>query len=239
MTPATHRALRGAGGLCDEPSPTAALAFYGDDFTGSAAVMEVLTFAGLPTVLFLDTPTAEQAGALRRLPRRRHRGRGAGAEPGVDGREPSGGFRGARGARRPIAHYKVCSTLNSAPHVGSIGKAIDLAAAVFGGDWHPLLVAHRRSHRYQPSATCSPRATVCGYRLDRHPTVSRHPTTPMDEADVARASRAADRPADRPGRLLGPDTPARATARPGPRRRRRRSSPSTSSMTRASPRPAG
>ena len=25
------------------------LTFYGDDFTGSSAVMEVLTFAGLPT----------------------------------------------------------------------------------------------------------------------------------------------------------------------------------------------
>src|SRR3712207_8495872 len=30
------------------------LTFYGDDYTGSSAVMEVMTFAGLPTVLFLD-----------------------------------------------------------------------------------------------------------------------------------------------------------------------------------------
>ena len=36
------------------------VAWYGDDFTGSAAVMEVLTFAGLPSVLFLDLPTPEQ-----------------------------------------------------------------------------------------------------------------------------------------------------------------------------------
>ncbi len=42
------------------------VAFYGDDFTGSAAVMEVLTFAGLPTVLFLDTPTDDAGGALCR-----------------------------------------------------------------------------------------------------------------------------------------------------------------------------
>ena len=33
------------------------LSFYGDDFTGSAAVMEVMTFAGLPTVLFVGPPT--------------------------------------------------------------------------------------------------------------------------------------------------------------------------------------
>ena len=36
------------------------LAFYGDDFTGSSAVMEVMTFAGLPAVMFVETPTAAQ-----------------------------------------------------------------------------------------------------------------------------------------------------------------------------------
>ena len=38
--------------------------------------MEVLTFAGLPTVLFLDTPTAAQRGAVRRISRHRDRRRG-------------------------------------------------------------------------------------------------------------------------------------------------------------------
>ena len=36
------------------------LAFYGDDFTGSSAVMEVMTFAGLPAVMFVESPTAAQ-----------------------------------------------------------------------------------------------------------------------------------------------------------------------------------
>ena len=36
------------------------LAFYGDDFTGSSAVMEVMTFAGLPAVMFVETPTKAQ-----------------------------------------------------------------------------------------------------------------------------------------------------------------------------------
>jgi uncharacterized protein YgbK (DUF1537 family) len=36
------------------------VAFYGDDFTGSSAVMEVMTFAGLPAVMFVETPTPEQ-----------------------------------------------------------------------------------------------------------------------------------------------------------------------------------
>ena len=47
--------------------------FYGDDFTGSSAVMEVLTFAGLPTVLFLDVPTPERLARFARLSRHRHR----------------------------------------------------------------------------------------------------------------------------------------------------------------------
>ena len=36
------------------------LAFYGDDFTGSSAVMEVMTFAGLPAVMFVEPPTPAQ-----------------------------------------------------------------------------------------------------------------------------------------------------------------------------------
>ena len=32
--------------------------WYGDDFTGSAAVMEVLAFAGIDAVLFSDVPSA-------------------------------------------------------------------------------------------------------------------------------------------------------------------------------------
>ena len=32
------------------------MAYYGDDFTGSADAMEALTLNGVPTVLFLDQP---------------------------------------------------------------------------------------------------------------------------------------------------------------------------------------
>jgi len=36
--------------------PGPLLAYYGDDFTGSTDAMEAMTAAGVPTVLFLDTP---------------------------------------------------------------------------------------------------------------------------------------------------------------------------------------
>ena len=63
-TPATIRRWRGRWRWLHERAPSPAgrplLTFYGDDFTGSSAVMEVTAFAGLPTVLFLDPPTPEQ-----------------------------------------------------------------------------------------------------------------------------------------------------------------------------------
>ena len=50
------------------PARRSAVAFYGDDYTGSSAAMEALTFAGLPTILFLEPPTPERlasAGQFR------------------------------------------------------------------------------------------------------------------------------------------------------------------------------
>src|ERR1700748_1850956 len=35
------------------------LSYYGDDFTGSTDAMEAMTAAGLPTLLCLETPTAD------------------------------------------------------------------------------------------------------------------------------------------------------------------------------------
>ena len=35
------------------------LTYYGDDFTGSTDVMEAMTAAGVPTVLFVTPPTPE------------------------------------------------------------------------------------------------------------------------------------------------------------------------------------
>ena len=160
------------------------IAFYGDDFTGSAAVMEVLAFAGLKTVLFLDTPTDDQLDRFADY-------RGIGIAGVARARSPAwmdehlpAAFGALARVKAPIAQYKVCSTFDSAPHVGSIGKAVDLAVPALGGDWHPLLVAAPPIHRYQLFGNLFATVDGVGYRLDRHPTVSRHPVTPMGEADV-------------------------------------------------------
>ena len=170
------------------------VAWLGDDFTGSAATMEVLEFAGLPSVLFLDIPTPEQ---LARFPD----ARGIGIATTARSHSPKwmeqnlpDGFTFLKGTGAPVIHYKVCSTLDSAPHVGSIGKAIDIGAPMIGGRWVPCLIAAPALRRYQSFGNLFAGAPAGVFRLDRHPVMSRHPVTPMDEADVGlHLSRQTDR----------------------------------------------
>jgi uncharacterized protein YgbK (DUF1537 family) len=162
------------------------IAFYGDDFTGSAAVMEVLSFAGLPTVLFTDAPTPDELARFAHCRAIGIAGVARSKSPAWMDAELPQHFAALAALETPIAHYKVCSTFDSAPQVGSIGRAADLAAASFGGDWQPLLVAAPAIHRYQFFGNLFAVVDGQGFRLDRHPTMARHPVTPMHEADVRR-----------------------------------------------------
>ncbi|MGI9435471.1 MAG: four-carbon acid sugar kinase family protein [Geminicoccaceae bacterium] len=161
------------------------VAWYGDDFTGSSAVLEALSFAGLPSVLFLDIPSDEQ---LARFPGVRGIGIASIARSkGLDWMETHlpDAFDWLAAQKAPITHYKVCSTLDSAPHVGSIGKAIDIAASRFKAPWIPCMIASPPHRRYQIFGHLFASAPGGMFRLDRHPVMARHPVTPMDESDVA------------------------------------------------------
>ncbi|MBP2302670.1 four-carbon acid sugar kinase family protein [Azospirillum picis] len=164
------------------------LSYYGDDYTGSAAVMEVMSFAGLPTVLFLDVPTPER---LARFAGYRAVGiAGVARSQAPEWMEANlpPVFRAMAAVGAPLAHYKICSTLDSAPHIGSIGKAAELAAPILGeggGGWIPLVAAAPAIARYQAFGNLfAVAADGVRHRLDRHPSMARHPVTPMDEADV-------------------------------------------------------
>src|SRR3954465_13107668 len=116
------------------------LTFYGDDFTGSSAVMEVTAFAGLPTVLFLNPPTPEQ---LAQFADRRVigiAGIGRSQSPAWMDRHLPPVFELLRPLAAPVTHYKGCPTFHSAPHVGSIGRAIDIGTPILGGAWKPVVV---------------------------------------------------------------------------------------------------
>ena len=91
------------------------LAWYGDDFTGASAVMEVMTFAGFPSVLFLDVPTPEQRARFGDL-------RGVGIAGDARARSPEWMERelprvyaALRAVGAPVVHYKVCSTFDLKP----------------------------------------------------------------------------------------------------------------------------
>ncbi len=160
------------------------LTFYGDDFTGSSAAMEATAFAGLPTVLFLDTPTPERLARFAGYRVIGIAGVARSQSPAWMDRHLPPVFRVLRELDAPIAHYKVCSTFDSAPHVGSIGHAVDIAAPILGGAWHPLVVATTDMGRFQAFGNLFATVDEVGFRLDRHPTMARHPVTPMDEADL-------------------------------------------------------
>lgn len=160
------------------------LTFCGDDFTGSTDVMEALATAGLRTVLFLEAPTR---GELRRFDGLRAVGvastsRTMSPEAMESSLRPA--FEQLRSLGAPLCHYKVCSTFDSSPAVGSIGRAIEIGSTVFGGGYVPLVVGAPILRRYCAFGNLF--ATVDGatHRIDRHPVMSRHPVTPMDEGDL-------------------------------------------------------
>jgi 3-oxoisoapionate kinase len=166
------------------PIPSGPLiAFYGDDFTGSSASMEATAFGGLETVLFLTPPTPErlQAFSGARVIGIAGVARAQNPQWMDENLPPIFDLLTKTGA--PIVHYKVCSTFDSSPHIGSIGRAIDIASRQYDG-WMPMIVADPGMGRYQASGNLFAAVGGAVHRLDRHPVMSRHPVTPMDEADL-------------------------------------------------------
>jgi uncharacterized protein YgbK (DUF1537 family) len=162
------------------------VAFYGDDFTGSTDVMEALTTDGLKTVLFLRPPTAEQ---LARYPETQAFGIAGGSRtmsPEEMDRELPSAFEALKASGAPLLHYKVCSTFDSSPQIGSIGKAIEIGRRIFGDGPTPLVVGAPVLGRYVVFGNLFARSGLDSEpsRLDRHSTMRCHPVTPMDESDL-------------------------------------------------------
>ncbi len=82
----------------------------------------------------------------------------------------------------------MCSTFDSSPQIGSIGRVMDLARAAFGDAVIPIVAGTPALGRYCLFGNLFARSGTDGqvHRLDRHPIMSAHPVTPMSEADLAR-----------------------------------------------------
>lgn len=166
------------------------LSYYGDDFTGSTDALEFLTRAGVRTALFIAPPSP---AVLSRYPGLQALGvagltRSMGPAEMRATLRPS--FDALKSLGTPHVHYKVCSTFDSSPSVGSIGLALDIGSEVFGSSCVPLLVGAPPLGRYCVFGNLFARmgiGTEGGiHRLDRHPSMSRHPSTPADESDLLR-----------------------------------------------------
>jgi len=81
--------------------------------------------------------------------------------------------------------YKVCSTFDSSATVGSIGRGIELLHERYP-EHGPIAVvpAQPEFGRYTAFGNHFARSSHAVHRLDRHPVMSRHPSTPMHEADL-------------------------------------------------------
>jgi uncharacterized protein YgbK (DUF1537 family) len=160
------------------------ISYYGDDFTGSTDVMEALATHGLETVLFTRTPARQEFAPFADYHAIGLAGTSRSETPDwMDAHLPAT-FLWLKSLEARYCHYKVCSTFDSAPHVGSIGRAVGIGADVFGQAMVPLLVGAPQLKRYTFAGHLFAGYQGAVYRIDRHPVMSRHPVTPMREADL-------------------------------------------------------
>lgn len=161
------------------------LSYYGDDFTGSTDVMEALSSNGVPTVLFMDIPDDAMLQRFADCRAIGIAGTSRSETPEWMEERLTPIFRWLQTLGADICHYKVCSTFDSSPAIGNIGKAIEIGKSIFAQDTVPLIVGAPQLKRYTAFGHLFAAYQGQVYRIDRHPVMSRHPVTPMSEADLA------------------------------------------------------
>ena len=166
--------------------PGLKVAFYGDDFTGASDTLATCAQAGLRTLLFMGVPSAEQMAAAGPLDVLGIAGTTRSLAPPAMAAElaPAARFFATLGV--PVTHYKICSTFDSAPQVGNIGAAVQVLLPQVESRFVPIVGGQPNLGRYCLFGNLFASAGLGGavHRIDRHPTMSRHPVTPMGEADL-------------------------------------------------------
>jgi uncharacterized protein YgbK (DUF1537 family) len=158
--------------------------YYGDDFTGSTDVLEALAANGISTVLFLGVPDAQH---LRAFPNCRAigiAGESRSRSPKWMSENLPAAFSFLQKLGAPANLYKVCSTFDSSPEIGNIGRALEIGQDIFNSPLIPIVVAAPHLRRYVFFANLFAEGSGAIHRIDRHPTMMRHPLTPMTESDL-------------------------------------------------------
>jgi 3-oxoisoapionate kinase len=160
------------------------LSYYGDDLTGSTDVMEALCLGGVPTVLFMNVPDAALLAQFSHCRAVGLAGAARSETPEWMDTHLTAAFEWLRRLDAALCHYKVCSTFDSSPRIGSIGRAIEIGRRVFGEAPVPLVVGAPQLRRYTAFGHLFAAYQGRPFRIDRHPVMSRHPVTPMRESDL-------------------------------------------------------
>lgn len=163
------------------------MGYYGDDFTGSVDVLLQFArhgwsgrlFVGLPDAGLLHEAAASHdvvgiAGIARSL-----------STPLIEA-EVRPALEALRSLGPQVVQYKACSTADSSPEIGSIGRVLEIGRAVVSPRPVPMLFAQPDFGRFTVFGHHFATEGGVVHRLDRQPTMSTHPSTPMHESDLAR-----------------------------------------------------
>ena len=174
--------------------------FYGDDFTGSTDALEAVASNGVPSVLFPDPPGDELLARFSDCRAIGIAGESRSRGPAwMDENLPTV-FESLKRMGAPLCQYKVCSTFDSSPEFGSIGRAMEIGQTCLreslgadngrGASFETL-----RAVRESVRRGC--RRGLPNRSSSRHEPPSRHPDA---RGGPAAASVAADEP---PHRTVG------------------------------------
>lgn len=162
------------------------IGYYGDDFTGATDALAQFSRFGLRSILLLGIPQEGEplsgedhdvvglAGISRSLPVTEMEA------------EVAPALTWLRDLGCEVVQYKLCSTFDSSPRVGSLGLILEIGRRLLTTEPVPIVPAQPEFGRFTAFGNHFARAEDRVYRLDRHPTMSVHPSTPMREADLRR-----------------------------------------------------
>jgi uncharacterized protein YgbK (DUF1537 family) len=167
-----------------DPAMALLYSYYGDDFTGSTDVLEQLAGNGISSVLFPGAPTPAQLARFSTCQAIGFAGDARSRSPEWMSDNLPAIFTRMRDLGPAIVQYKVCSTFDSAPHQGSIGRALEIGREILATNTVPIGVAAPHLGRFLFFGNLFAAGGKEVYRIDRHPTMAHHPATPMHEADL-------------------------------------------------------
>lgn len=159
--------------------------FYGDDFTGSTDAMEALSSQGVSTVLFTRIPSSREYFPFADYAAIGLAGTSRSQTPQWMDENLPHIFKWLRGLDAKFCHYKVCSTFDSSPTIGSIGRAIEIGLKAFDQENIALVVGVPQLKRFTFSGHLFAGYQDKIYRIDHHPVMKNHPVTPMDESQLS------------------------------------------------------